>query len=446
MPAERVTRYAKTSDGVHIAYQVGGSGPHDLVLVPGLATNLEHSRTEPSLVAFGDRLESFARVIVLDKRGTGLSDRDIGAATLEDRMEDVRAVMDDVGSVRATVFGASEGAPLSILFAATYPQRVVSLIVYAGMAKWLAGPDHPFGIPREIFDLVVARTETHFGEGLPLEVFAPSVAGDPAVRAWWAEQERRASSPGTMRAMLLMNADIDIRTILPTVAVPTLVLHRTGDLVIDVEQGRYLGRTIPGAKYVELLGDDHLPFYGDSGEIAAEVEEFLTGIRRPAPVRRVLTTVLFTDIVGSTTVAADVGDERWIEVLDRHDQIVKSVLDRHRGRLVNSTGDGVLAVFDGPGRAIRCAMDICVEVEAIGIHVRAGVHTGEIELRDEDVGGIAVHVGARVASAAGAGEVLVSRTVVDLVGGSGIEFDDRGDFELTGVPGAWRLFAVRAAR
>lgn len=443
MADERVTRYAKTRDGVHIAYQVGGSGPHDLVLVPGLATNLEHSRTEPSLVAFGERLESFARLIVLDKRGTGLSDRDIATATLEDRMEDVRAVMDDVGSERATVFGSSEGAPLSILFAATYPHRVASLVVYAGMAKWMATPDHPFGIPKELFELVVERTETHFGEGLPLEVFAPSVAGDPAVRAWWAEQERRASSPGAMRTMLMMNADIDIRSILPTVAVPTLVLHRTGDMVINVEQGRYLGRMIPGAKYVELAGSDHLSFYGDKVAITAEIEEFLTGIRPAAPLNRVLATVLFTDIVASTTIAADLGDQRWVELLDRHDRIVRSALERHRGRLVNPTGDGMLAVFDGPGRAVHCAIDICRDVGAIGIHVRAGVHIGEIEVRDDDVGGIAVHIGARVASAASADEVLVSRTVVDLVAGSGIEFEARGEFQLKGVPGSWQLFAAR---
>jgi class 3 adenylate cyclase len=357
-------------------------------------------------------------------------------------MEDVRAVMDAVGCERAAVCGISEGGPLAALFAATYPDRTAALIFYGSVVKWLAAEDFPWGLPAEVLDLMTDFADHNFGTGPPLEFWAPSVAGNPSLQQWWAESERLSSSPGAMKAQLEMNRRIDVRPILPSINVPTLVLHRADDVIINVGQGRYLAEQIPGAKYVELAGADHIPFYGDSDSVVEEIEEFLTGTRHAAPADRVLSTVLFTDIVGSTELAARLGDASWRHLLDRHDVIARREVERWRGRPVKSTGDGVLATFDGPARAIRCAAGLRDALGAEDIAIRAGVHTGEIELRGEDVGGIAVHIAARVESHAEPGEVLVSRTVTDLVAGSGIEFVDRGTHVLKGVPGSSQLLAV----
>ncbi len=442
MSAAGETRYAKTSDGLHIAYQTHGTGLIDLLIVPGWATHVEHGRTEPSWLRYAQGLERFARVITLDKRGSGMSDRDLGVATLEDRMEDIHAVMDSVGSQTAVIFGASEGAPLSLLFAATYPERTKALVLYGPVVKWLASDDYPWGLPPMVYDMIVEVMEQSFGEGIPLGFFAPSVAADPGVKRWWAEHERLASSPGSMKAMLHVNRQIDVRPILSTVTVPTLIIHRVDDMVVNVGQGRYLAAALPHASYIELPGADHLPFYGDSDAIVEEVEEFLTGVRHTPERDRVLATVLFTDIVGSTERAAALGDQQWRDLLDQHHTIVRAQLARFKGREVNTTGDGFVATFDGPARALRCACAVRDAVENLGIAIRAGVHTGEIEVVGNDIAGIAVHIAQRVQGMASPGEVLASSTVRDLVAGSGIAFDERGEHDLKGVPGTWRLLLV----
>jgi class 3 adenylate cyclase/pimeloyl-ACP methyl ester carboxylesterase len=436
------TRYAKAADGGHIAYRVRGDGPLDLVVVLGANTHLEHELTEPSMVRWESRLESFARVIRFDKRGSGLSDRAVGPLTLEARMEDIGAVMDAAGSERAVIFGASEGGSLACMFAATHPERTLALVLYGAVVKWFATPDFPWTWPSEILDWVIDETERNFGQGPPLHLWAPSVADDPSVQQWWGQHERLSSSPGSIRAMMEQNRLTDIRPILPTINVPSLVLHREGDMIVNVGQGQYLGRTIPGAKYVEFPGNDHFSFYGDMDVLADEIEEFLTGQRHERQVDRVLATVLFTDVVGSTEHAVRLGDRRWRDLLSRHNHVVRDQLGRFRGREVSTTGDGFLATFDGPARAIRCASAIRDGVSSLGIEIRAGIHAGEVELIGDDVAGIAVHIGARVGAAAGPNEVLVSRTVADLVAGSGAVFEDRGVHKLKGVPGEWQLLAV----
>ncbi len=438
------TRYARTADGFHIAYQVLGDGPLDLVAVLGYVSHVELAWEDPSMAACLRGLASFSRLIVFDRRGLGLSDPIQGAPTLEDRMQDLRAVMDAAGSERAALFGLSEGGPMAMLFAATYPDRVSALVLYGTFARMMEAADYPWGFPPDVLDRYVEAKVDSWGGDNTVDYFAPSVAGDLEFRRRWAAFERRATSPAAYRSLMNVNADTDVRDVLPSIRVPTLILHRSGDIPIRVGHGRYLSEHIAGARYVELPGDDHFFWVGDTTAIFDEVEEFLTGHRSTHVPDRVLSTIVFTDIVDSTRTAADLGDRRWRGLLDDHDAMVHVQLDRFRGRQIKSTGDGVFATFDGPARAIHCAGAIRDGARRLGLEIRAGLHTGECEIRGDDLGGIAVHVGARVAGLAGPGEVLVSRTVVDLVAGSGIEFTDRGECELKGVPGMWQLFAVHA--
>jgi pimeloyl-ACP methyl ester carboxylesterase len=436
------TKYAK-SGSVNVAYQVIGDTPLDLVLVPGWVSNLECFWEEPSLERFLRRLASFSRLILFDKRGTGLSDRVTESPTLEERMDDVRAVMDAVGSERAAILGVSEGGPMCVLFAATYPERTESIVMIGSYARRFRAPDYPWGPTPEEHEAFYETLQREWGRPVGLEARAPSVAQDERFRQWWARLLRMSASPSTAESLARMNAQIDIRHVLPTIRVPTLILHRTGDRVLDAGGSRYMGERIPGAKYVELPGMDHLPWVGNSDAILDEVEDFLTGGRRGPEPDRVLSTVMFTDIVGSTERAAELGDRRWRDLLESHRAVVRRELSRFRGREVETVGDGFLATFDGPARAIKCACTIRDAVQQLGLTIRAGLHTGECELRGDSLGGIALHIGARVAANAGPNEVLVSSTVKDLVAGSGICFDDAGIHVLKGVPGEWRLFGVK---
>lgn len=435
------TRYAKSGD-VHIAYQVVGEGPLDLVFVPGFVSHLEFDWEMPGIASFHQRLASFSRLIRFDKRGTGLSDRPPGVPTLEQRMDDVRAVMDAVGSERAALFGVSEGGPMSLLFAATYPQRTSALVLYGSYARRAWAPDHPFGKTEAEMDRVLGALERDWGGAAGIDIWVPSKLGDERFTQLRASYLRLAASPGAAVAIIRMNMEIDVRHILPTIRIPALIIHRTGDRLTHVEQARYMAEHIAGARLVELPGIDHTP-YVESDPILDEAEEFLTGVRHRAETDRVLATVLFTDIVGSTERAAQLGDRRWRELLSSHHALVRKELARFRGREIDTAGDGFLATFDGPARAIRCALAISDVVRQLGIEVRAGLHTGECEVMGEKLGGIAVHIGARVAAMAKPGEVLASSTVKDLVAGSGIEFEDRGMHSLKGIPGEWHLFAVR---
>jgi pimeloyl-ACP methyl ester carboxylesterase len=391
---------------------------------------------------FAERLASFSRLIIFDKRGTGLSDPVVGAPTLEERMDDVRAVMDAAVSERATLFGISEGAPMSLLFAATYPQRTNALILYGGMARTTEAEDYPFSAPADALMESSAAMAEFIGEGIMLEVMAPSIVDVPGAREMFARFQRYAATPAMMMQLFAMFLDIDVRSILPSIHVPTLVLHRRGDRAVNRRAGKWMADRIPGARYVELPGIDHSPFAGDTDALLDEVEEFLTGARRAPEVDRVLATVMFTDIVGSTEKAAALGDMLWREVLERHQTLVRKELDRFRGREIKTLGDGNIATFDGPARAIRCGTAIAETSRAAGLEVRVGLHTGEVEVMGDDVGGIAVHIAARVGALAGTGEVLVSGTVKDLVVGSGIRFTGRGSHRLKGVPDEWSLFAV----
>jgi len=437
------TRYTRSGD-VNIAYQVFGEGRLDLVYVMGWVTNLEAFWQEPSVARFFQRLASFSRLILFDKRGTGLSDRVPikELPTLEQRMDDVRAVMDAAGSDRAALFGVSEGGPMSVLFAATYPERTSALVLYGSYAKRLRDPTYPWAPTREERDNWYDLLERGWGGVVDIGTMAPNA--DPHFREWWARYLRMSASPGAALALGRMNAEIDIREVLPSIRVPTLILHRTGDLDMDVGGARYIASRIAGAKYIELPGDDHLPFVGDQEAILDEIEEFLTGARQHAELDRVLATVLFTDMVGSTERSAALGDKRWRDLLEAHNRVMREELDRFRGREIDTAGDGFFATFDGPARAVRCACAMRNELARLGIDIRAGLHTGECELVADKVRGIAVHIGSRVASLARPGEVLVSSTVKDLVAGSGLEFEDRGVQTLRGVPGEWRLFAVIA--
>jgi class 3 adenylate cyclase/pimeloyl-ACP methyl ester carboxylesterase len=435
------TRYVKNGD-VHLAYQVMGNGPFDVVLVIGFISHLDLHHENPWIERFLERLSSFCRLILFDKRGTGLSDRLSAIPTLEERMSDVRAVMDAVGSERAALFGYSEGGPMSILFAATYPERTSAMILYGSMARLAWAPDNPWGRKIEELEDLCQSIEACWGQGQHYGMFAQSLANNNEFKKWFARFERGAASPGAAQALLRMNMQIDVRHVLPVVSVPTLVLHRRGDPRIKVEHGRYIARHVQGAKYVELPGDDHAPWCGDVDVLCDEIQTFLTGMSGGREVERVLATVLFTDIVSSTQRAAEMGDRAWKALLRQHNHIVRQHLERHRGREINTTGDGFLASFDGPARAVRCGREIADVLKGLNLQVRVGVHTGECELVGEDLGGIAVHIGARVLSHAQPDEILVSSTVRDLVAGSGLRFESRGAHALKGVPGDWNLYAA----
>jgi pimeloyl-ACP methyl ester carboxylesterase len=435
------TRYVASGD-VNIAYQVVNDGPRDLVLVPGWLSNIEVFWEEPTLVRFLQRLATFSRLILFDKRGTGLSDRVSDMPTLETRMDAVCAVMDAVGSERAALLGYSEGGPMSALFAATFPARTSALIMIGGYAARIPTPDYPWAPTPEERVRFIEATRQDWGGPVGIEDRAPTLATDARFRAWWARMLRLSASPGANVALLKMNTEVDMRHVLPSIRVPTLLLHNVGDRCLDVRGSRYMAARIPGAKYVELDGVDHLPWVGNPDAMLDEIEEFLTGVRTGPDPDRVLATVLFTDIVGSTEHAVERGDRAWRDMLARHHTLVRDALARFRGREIDTAGDGFFATFDGPARAIRCACAISQSVRALDIHVRAGLHTGECEVMGEKVGGIAVHIGARVVGLANAGEVLVSSTVKDLVAGSGIDFQSRGAYALKGIPGEWNLFAV----
>jgi pimeloyl-ACP methyl ester carboxylesterase/class 3 adenylate cyclase len=433
--------YAK-SRGLSVAYSVSGEGPLDLVMVPGFVSHLEGAIGQPRIARSMERLASFSRVIVFDKPGTGLSDPTDGPATLEERMDDLTAVLDAVGAERAALFGISEGALMCALFAATHPQRTSALVMYGAYAKGIADEDYPWAPERVQVDLGAEMIEEEWGTGVMLEVYAPSMLGDADFSNWWAQYQRLSASPGMAKAAASLAAEVDIRDVLPAISVPTLVLHRTGDSLWPVEGARFIAEKIPGAELVECEGIDHFPFAGDGEGIISEVEAFLTGSQHEPDPERQLLTVLFTDIVDSTKQGAELGDSRWRELLERHDEVVREQLDRYRGREVKTTGDGFLATFDGPARGIECARTIATAVRPLGIDVRAGLHTGECEIRGDDIAGITVNIGARISALAGPREVLVSGTVKDLVVGSKIEFEPRGSQPLKGVPGDWPIFLV----
>ena len=435
------TRYAK-SGGVNIAYQVMGNAPRDLVVVPGWVSNIDVFWEEPSFARLLTRLASMSRLILFDKRGTGLTDRVSDLPTLEVRMDDVRAVMDAVGSRQAALFGYSEGAAMCALFAATYPTRTTALIMGGALARRTSAPDYPWGPTVEQHLAFCEQAERDWGGPIGIEARCPSMAHDERYRQWWARWLRSSASPAAAATLMRMNTDIDIRHVLPAVRVPTLLLHSVNDRVIGIGAGRYMAEHIRGAKLVELNGIDHVPWGCDASRIADEIEDFLTGTRRGPEPDRVLATVLFTDIVGATERAVSLGDRRWHDLLDSHHTLVRRELTHFRGREIDTAGDSFFATFDGPARAVRCACTISEGVRALGLEIRAGLHTGECELIGDKPGGIAVHTGARVAAQAGSGEVLVSSTVRDLVADSGLSFQDRGVQVLKGIPGEWRLFAV----
>ena len=434
MPVD--THYARSGD-LRIAYQVVGEGPLDLVFVPGFISNLDLSWDEPAMAHFLSRLSAFSRLILFDKRGTGLSDRLGDLPTLEERMDDVRAVMDAAGSKRAALFGISEGGAMSMLFAATYHERTQALILYGTYADF-----HTWVLPTDRFEAFLETIDRSWGKGESLSVFAPSRTADERFKRWWARFERSGASPSAVITLMRMNSQIDVRHVLPAIRVPTLVLHRSGDTRVNVEGGRYLAANIPGARYVEFPGTDHVLWAGDVDPVADEIEEFLTGTHGQVEPDRVLATVLFTDIVNSTRIAEAMGDRGWRTLLDEHDRIVRKELDRYRGREVKTLGDGFLATFDGPARAVRCARALIDALRPLKLNVRCGVHTGEIEVSGEDIGGIAVHIAARIAALADGGDVLVSRTVRDLVAGSNLPLKERGDFVLKGLSERMPLYVV----
>lgn len=436
-------RYAKSGD-LNIAYAVVGDGPMDLLVVPGFTSHVD-MWWEPPLAHVTERLSSIARLIVFDKRGTGLSDPVDDPPPLEIRMDDVRAVMDAAGSGSAALLGVSEGGAMAMLFAATYPERVRALAVWGAMARTTYAPDYEFATPVEGFlDSAAELLLPNWSSDLASEIYTPSKADDPAVRAWSAKQERLGASLGMVVKLVTMYIEVDIRNIVSSIRVPTLIMHAHGDRVVNVRHGRWLADHIPGARYVEFPGIDHLVFATDPDPVLDELEEFLTGVRPVTEPDRVLATVMFTDIVASTEKDASLGDRKWRDVLESHHRVVREELQRHRGVEVKTTGDGFLATFDGPARAVRCGQAITAAVRPLGIEVRVGVHSGEIERIGEDVAGIGVHIASRVGSLAAASEVLVSETVKGLVAGSGIAFEERGEHELKGVPDTWRLYAAIA--
>jgi class 3 adenylate cyclase len=438
-----VARYAESSDGVHIAYVVEGDGPIDLIWIPPWISQVEYLWTEPTLRAAMDQLTRFARVVSFDRRGAGLSDPLVRVPTLEEQIDDVLAVMDAVGSERAAVAASIEGGPMAALFAATHPERTGALVLLGTFARTMWAEDYDWAWREADRSAHLQHMISRWGEGLTVMNVAPSRVHDPAFREWAGRLERLAASPATARRIFELNGGVDVRDVLPSIRVPTLVLNRRDDTVINPLHSRYLAEHIPGARHVEVDGVDNMFSAGNLDEVIAEVQEFLTGSRPEREPDRMLATVLFTDIVDSTRRAAALGDRGWRELLRRHDDLMRQAIQRHRGREVKHTGDGFLATFDGPARGIRCAASAAEAMGSLGLEVRAGLHTGECEVIADDLGGLAVHIAARVMDAADPGEVLVSSTVRDLVVGSGIDFADRGPRELRGVPGEWRLFSVQ---
>lgn len=436
------TRYARSGD-VSIAFHVFGDGPFDLVYVPGWLSNIEMMWENTLMARSLERLAAFARVITFDKRGTGLSDRVAGYPTLEQRMDDVRAVMDAVGSDRAALFGHSEGGGMCIVFAATYPDRTRALITYGGFAKRMRTDDYPWAPALEARIAEAERLERDGWTAIDFGFYAPSLAGDAEMARWFGSYLRQSASPGAAAQLLRMNSYVDVRAVLPTIRVPTLVLQAIGDRDVDVRDGRYLAEHIPGAKYVELPSGDHVWWVSHQDEIIGEIQEFLTGTRPPVDGDRFLATSLFTDIVGSTAKAAELGDRRWRELIERHHSVVREELARHRGVEQDTAGDGFYATFDGPARAVRCALAMRDRLRDVGIAIRAGAHTGECERIAGKVGGIATVIGARICALAAPDEVLASATVRDLTAGSGLQFADRGVHQLKGVPGEWRVFSAQ---
>jgi len=443
------TRYAQSGD-LSIAYREVGAGQRDILFIPGFVSNVDLMSEVPWIVHNMDRLAALGRVVYFDKRGTGVSDRSLGAGTTEDRMDDLRAVADASGIERGTVIGLSEGGPLAVLYAATYPDRVANLVLWGTMARSLEAPDYPIGISPEVRDGFIEVVSSRWGTGKALPLFL-DMPDDAATRRWTARYERQSASPSDVRAILGHNVELDVRSVLDVIRVPTLVVHRAGDPLVDVARARYLADHIEGARYVELPGDWHVSGYvGRDDDVFDAIAQFVAGDPTAAgdpipagdPAERVLATVLLTDIVDSTVHAVAMGDRQWRAVLEQHDAVVRRTIEDHRGVVVKQTGDGVLGTFDGPGRAVRAARAVRDAVAPLGLQVRAGIHTGEIERRPDDVAGIAVHIAARLAATADPGEVRVSSTVKDLVVGSDLAFDDRGQVELKGVPGEWRVFAA----
>jgi class 3 adenylate cyclase len=441
-------RFAKSGD-VHIAYQVVGEGPIDLVWIHDWLSNLELQWELPENERFLSRLATFSRLLLFDKRGSGLSDRtvDLDLFTFEVRMDDVRAVMDAAGSKHAVVFGhGDDGGGLAAVFAATHPERTRGLIMYEARAKMMRSPDYPYGYEPTGPDVWASERESFWASDAYarrwLRVLAPSVANDDRVVRWYSRLLRQSGSPGTEAAFELGTGSLDLRGVLGAIHVPTLVLHRSGDRDISPEAGRDLAARIPGSRFVELPGSDPYPWAGDQEPLLQEIEAFVTGSSQTSRSDRVLATVLFTDIVGSTQKATTLGDEDWKALLAAHDRVAREQVELHRGRTIKTTGDGVLATFDGPARAVRCARAIADDTAVLGLQIRAGAHTGEIEMAGDDIHGVAVHIGARVAAMADPGEILVSSTVRDLVAGSGLVFEDAGEHELRGVPDRWRLYRV----
>jgi class 3 adenylate cyclase len=440
------TSYAQNGD-VHIAYQVVGSGARDLVLVMGMATHLDMQWQADAgglrMDHFFLELADFTRLVLFDKRGTGLSDRGVSIPTLEERMDDLLSVLDDIGSERAVLMGISEGAPLCLLFAACHPERTDALVLYGGMARSTEAPDYPWAPPLDAaqqsgIELLVPVLYS----GGDLDLWAPSIENDRHAQEWLGRYRRSSVSPNGLRELIGMFLEVDVRDVLPEVRVPTLVLHRHGDRAVNRRAGEFLAEHIEGAKYVELQGNDHLPWVGDATSVIEEIREFLTGVRVAAEPDRVLSTVMFTDVVSSTETATALGDRRWRELLDAHDDAIRRELMKFRGHEVKTTGDGFLATFDGPARAIRCACAIRAAAGELDLQVRVGLHSGEIEMRGDDIAGVAVVIAQRISALAQANEILVSSTIKDLVAGSGITFSERGQHQLKGVPDEWRLLAV----